>query len=331
MRDEKGFSLLEVVVSVGLTAVVVLAVLTVWEAAVRLETRTRTAVDAGVDPGLVRLWVALGTCRPYAWGRRAEGLWMYAPACTAPRVAAWEPAGPGRWQPRWGDPAEESAVRLLFPLAGEGGELRVVPPGGCTCRSRPSTWPTVECPPGCVPGPGRTETRAYRDAASGVAVYVWVGRRPADLPPAWRPWVAARGLTVLPVQCQGDCPPAPPGETPWVPAEPLPMPVWATGVSDPGDLTLVVAGGRRYMQASAPWAAASGVLDVDLDGNGDGRLDRDDRPAFRPAPASAAIGWVLHLPVQPDPQARLPAGGVPCGREKTRPGVVCYEVSWLFR
>lgn len=323
---EAGLTVLEVLVASTVTAVAVLVVLTVAQAALRQSAETRQASEAAVDVALRRVLGDLFSCmRPadMTFRSTAGTQWVRTDACLRVAVTATDGPNGQKFRLQLAGPAERAALekmvavgRAAAEVTGEGG-LAVRTAGGCACtldvgtfRSDPSTsWVDVECASGCTPRTGPADV-AVRWTVAQVVVRQDAGS-PVPVPASWAGEVAPRGLSVVFfVHLPGD-PEPDPGDP--YPSNGIPLRVSVHAPSVPGPVGWTfLAGSLRYAAASRP-EDFEGVLDVDLDGDGDLRLGVGEAPAVRPVPVSAVDGVVFFFQV---------AGRRQGSAERCGPGVI---------
>jgi len=306
----RGLTLVEMVVAVGLAAVVVVIAATLYMAVLGTERLSREVLGSAPEAGLVELLEDLSSCGGSAGPdmRSAGGVrWWRTDVCVRAHAVDVRAAGAGGvYVLSLRSAADRAAVEQLWPLTGGPG-VRVRTGGGCVCTvdfrepvssgvadltvrdcgaCAPAPGPveaepfTVGRPPGPGPGPG-----VLRAMAEVVVVPPGAG-----LPRGAPPQVSPQGLSLLFGWYSESDPPSPydpfPGNVLW-------SGVYAhlpSGTLDAAR-TWEAWGSRHLVTGNLP--GSSGVLTEDLDADGDGELEPGEAPVRRLVPMSAPEGWVL--------------------------------------
>jgi hypothetical protein len=312
-------TLVEMVVAVGLAAVVVVIAATLYMAVLGTERLSREVLGSAPEAGLVELLEDLSSCvtPPSVWVRDVGGVrWWRTDVCVrAHALDVRRSTIQGIYMLRLRSAADRAAVEQLWPLAAgsRGGEVWVRTGGGCVCAlvtdvpiwGDPEELRVWKCG-ACVPAPGPVEAEPFTVGrppgprpgpgvlrAMAEVVVVPPG---AGLPRGAPPQISPQGLSLLfGWYSESDPPP---------PDDPFPENVLWSGVYahlPSGTLdaarTWEAWGSRHLVTGPVPGLGdlpgGGGLTTADLDGNGDGELGPGETPVRRLVPMSALEGWVL--------------------------------------
>jgi len=301
---------LEMVIGIGLAAMVVVIAATLYMAVLGTERLSREVLGSVPEAGLLELLEDLSSCGTPAGVevRDVGGVrWWRTDVCVRAYALDVRPV-PGRYVLRLRSSADRQALEALWPLVeGVRGWVRVRTAGGCVCRadfgepvSVGGSDLTVRDCGGCVPVPGPVEAepvaasflpgprpgpgpRLYRSFAEVVVVSPG-SRLPSGAPPV----VSPQGMSLL-FGWAFDKPPL---------HEPFPRGVVWTGIyvhlpsgSLSADRTWEAWGSRHLVVGDLP--GGGGLTTADLDADGDGEAEPGEAPVRRLVPMSALEGWVL--------------------------------------